>query len=132
MAGENSYTLRRSLSGAGLTVGGIDITAPSPAFIPLRETIEAGTVNRPFAVSVLTAKMLAIAFSASVDMTVKTNSTSAPDETIALTAGKERIWETTADGSTGKLITHDLTVIYVSNAGANAGLFQCLIAYNPN
>jgi hypothetical protein len=48
------------------------------------------------------------------DVTLKTNSSGAPDETIALTAGQAKIWNT--DRGTNPLAT-DITELFFQNAG---------------
>jgi LysM repeat protein len=59
---------------------------------------------------------------ASVDMTVKTNSTSAPGNTIALVANKPYYWA--YDSGIAQPLAADVTTIYASVPGGSAGTLQ--------
>ncbi|OGT59920.1 MAG: hypothetical protein A3E01_10780 [Gammaproteobacteria bacterium RIFCSPHIGHO2_12_FULL_63_22] len=55
-------------------------------------------------------------------MTLKTNSSSVPDDTIALVAGEPYVWW---DGSPATcLLTVDVTALYVANASGDDGTLE--------
>lgn len=63
-----------------------------------------------------------------VDMTLKTNSTGAPTNTIALTAGVPQIY-LSASGMTLQF-TGDVTTAFLTNAGIAAGTFDIRFLYD--
>lgn len=68
-----------------------------------------------------------VALSDSV-VTIKTNSSGAPDDTIALKAGVPYIWN--ADAYFTNLFTTDVTTIYVQNATGSAASFDLRVLYD--
>lgn len=90
------------------------------------EALPAGaTTELVFDLDVSEVKMLAIR--SDVAVTIRTNSASAPDNTISLAANESFLWPI-GDGAlkdtTGELITSDLTSLHVTNAGAAAGTLR--------
>ncbi|MEK6799383.1 MAG: hypothetical protein AABZ12_10490 [Planctomycetota bacterium] len=63
------------------------------------------------------------------DLTVETNSPSAPTNTISLKANKPYIWHTD-EYSTFKL-TADVTSLYLTNAGAAAATLEMRVLFDP-
>lgn len=70
----------------------------------------------------LIADLECIFIRASVDMTLKTNDATTPDETLNLVAGQPYVWHT---GSYfANLLATNITKLYVSNASGAAGVLD--------
>ena len=63
-----------------------------------------------------------------VAMTVETNSSSAPDETLVLVAGEPYIWWTGCLFT--NLLATDITALYLTNASGAAGTFELEVVYD--
>ena len=63
-------------------------------------------------------KLQSIYLLSSVNVTVKTNSSVAPQDTIALTAAQEKLWNTASLVGVSGLFGGDVAKMYVVNAGA--------------
>lgn len=119
MAGELVMTRQTSVNGAGMTVGGgASQSIACDNINTFQKIIPSATVNGRFKMSITLADVKGFAISASKACTVKTNSTSVPDDTIMLAAGVGKSWFT-GDPAGARLITADVTDIYVTpvNAG---------------
>lgn len=125
MAGELVMTRQTSVNGAGMTVGGgAAQQVPCDNINTFQKIIPAGTTNGRFKVPITEASLKAIAISASKACTIKTNSTSAPDDTIVLAAGIGKSWFT-GDPTGAKLITADVTDLYITpTSGTEAPLIK--------
>jgi hypothetical protein len=93
--------------------------------VNLDEIVAAGATNKEYDIGITVAKIKDMVIMSSVPCTVKTNSTSAPDNTLTLAANKQLIW--TVDHIETKFLTVDVTKFYVTVPGAvNAILkFRC-------
>jgi hypothetical protein len=80
-------------------------------------TVAATTTNYEADIDVTEANIQSMAIYSDKAVTVKTNSTSAPDDTITLTAGQMKIWKV-GDLDAAKLFTADVTKLYITNAGS--------------
>jgi hypothetical protein len=63
-------------------------------------------------------------------LTLKTNSSSTPDATVALPDGLPVVW-TTDSGTTNPFGSTDITALYVTNATANAVALEMRILFDP-
>lgn len=84
--------------------------------INITETIPISTTNQPITVSFPHATIVALNISANTPLTIKTNSSSAPANTLNVGAALPLIW--TADMNGTNPITADVTELFVSNASA--------------
>lgn len=57
-----------------------------------------------------------LVISSDVALTIKTNSSGSPTDTIVLTAGQALMWAFATDGLTACPITANITALYVTNA----------------
>jgi hypothetical protein len=62
-------------------------------------------------------------------VTLKTNSSSTPTDTIAVKAGVPYIWNT--DSYDACLVTADVTTAFLTNAGASDAAFSLRAIYDP-
>jgi hypothetical protein len=116
MANEQSTKVNRSVTIGGVSIGGTVQTVTTDLVTAFQKTIPTGTNTEvDITVDISTCKVMAI--EADNDCTVKTNSTSAPDDTLALKARQPLIW---ADGDPSGLqfLTADVTKFYVTTTTA--------------
>jgi hypothetical protein len=115
MAGESSARISRSVSAGGLTVGGTVQTVDGDMVATLSKTVPATSTNAEFDFNIDISTIKAIGMEVSQDTTVKTNSTSAPDDTLAMVGGKPLIWVT---GDLAALfLSVDVTKFYLTTGG---------------
>jgi len=89
----------------------VDVVERVDVAVPVSAT------NQSAAIAFTMAKLVAIELVAvGVDLTVKTNSTTTPGNTINLKAGKAFTWEN--DVGLAQPFTADVTVLYLTNASA--------------
>lgn len=84
--------------------------------------IAAATTNAPLLVAFTIGKLKVLVISSDVAVTVKTNSTSSPQDTIAILAGKPLVW--TNDSYFACPISGSVTEVYVTNAGGVVANFK--------
>ena len=114
MANEQKVTVRRTVSFGGISIGLTDTALAPNGISSFQQTIPAGTntqVNLPISV----ANSVLQAIESSTACTIKTNSTSAPAQTITLGAAQQQIWDT-SQITGAKLFTTDVTALFVTNA----------------
>jgi len=81
-------------------------------------SIPANTTNGEIDVVVPHTPIRSLVLFSSVDVTLKTNSSSVPDDTIALKGGSQVVWNTNHPEACP--FTTDVTKIFITNAGAAA------------
>ena len=69
-------------------------------------------------------KLKSLCFSCDRAVTLKTNSTSAPDDTITLVAGQAIVWSLASDLLARCPISADVTKIYITNASGASCTFK--------
>lgn len=86
--------------------------------LDLDVTIPKTTTDKEITWSMTRAAATFLMISSDKALTIKTNSSSVPDDTIVLAAGIPLIWQdgTTKDGSDLPLFDVDITKLYVTNA----------------
>jgi hypothetical protein len=94
-------------------------------------TIASGVTNAEVDVTVDVSAIKSFVMFSTQAVTVKTNSTSAPDNTIALTAGHQLVW--TTDHIEANPLTADVTKFYITNASGSAAAvkFRFLVDATP-
>lgn len=89
----------------------------------IEDNLAVGATNKHYALAVTIAQIVAMVLFASTSMTVKTNSSTTPQETINVGAGQQVVW--TNDGSLGAIpFAGNLTGFYVTNNDAKVGNFK--------
>lgn len=74
--------------------------------------------------AITVANLKSIAITCDLALTIKTNSTGSPQETITLIAGQVLVWTLQTDGSGHVPFAGDVTKLYVSNAGSTIANFN--------
>lgn len=87
------------------------------------ESVADGVSNAEYAVSVAVANMKAAVIQSSVAMTIKTNSSGSPQETIVLAPNVPVVWQ---EGDAA-IFAGDVTSIFVSNASGAVGTLKIII-----
>jgi hypothetical protein len=90
--------------------------------------IPAGSTNLLVTVAFPYANIQAIVFDASQNLTILTNSTSSPGNTIALNANYGVFWG--VGFLAAKPLTADVTAFYITNSGATDAQFNFRVLYN--
>lgn len=121
----HNFTLAWSRSGESISKT-VTVTADSEynADIPLT----ASQADEQVAATLDVSEIKSIFISSDVDVTLETNSSSAPDETLSITADEPFVWRT-GSGVTNPLET-DITALYLTNGDATAGTVKIRILYD--
>ena len=90
--------------------------------------IPAGSVNFQVVLAFPVAGIQSMVIDASANVTIKTNSTTAPGDTIALNANYGIFWG--IGGLPARPLSVDVTSFYVSNPGAVDCTFNVRVLYN--
>ena len=120
MAGEKAVTVSTSYRFGAGTVGGTVATVNPDSQTFISKSIPANSTNFEIQIVVDVSTVTIAAIEASKDCTVKTNSTSDPDDTLALKAAQAIGWRTN-DVAT-LFLTVDVVKFYITT-GAEATLF---------
>jgi hypothetical protein len=86
--------------------------------------VPAGATNKEWDIAITVANMKSMVLYSDQNVTLKTNSTSSPQDTINLVAGKEIIY--TSDGAAGGAIPFagNVTKFYITNGGLKDANFK--------
>lgn len=106
-----SYTW--SNGGAPLAV---TVEKTAGAEINIEEAISANQTNLAITLALDVSAMKSLVISSDVAMTLKTNSSGSPADTINLTANVPIVWHAT--NGFANILTTDVTVLYVTNTAA--------------
>lgn len=80
------------------------------------KTVAGSTTNKLITIAIDVSAILSLMIYSTKAVTIKTNSTSDPDDTLAVPAGGQIIWKST--DLTACPLTVDVTALYVTNAGS--------------
>lgn len=83
------------------------------------EPIPAASTDLAVAFAVDREAIVSLAIYCNKAVTIKTNSSSSPTDTIALAAGQLIVWGDDEDALADMVFTADVTALYVTNAGAS-------------
>lgn len=117
MAGENVINRTQSLTGGGVTVGGVTEAATADNVNVFKKTIPANSTNARIDFPITLDTLIAIGIVANKDVTVKTNSTSSPADTLTLAANKPLIY-VASDPDDNLFLSADVTSLYVTTGAA--------------
>jgi hypothetical protein len=128
-----TYTLEITMKTPSGDVSGsrafADADGGTAALPELHEAIAGETTDEELVWTCDVSQVKAIIIKATVDMTIKTNSDSAPADTLALKANSPYVW--TIDSLDAFQLGTDVTKLYVSNAGSTAGTLDIAGSYDP-
>lgn len=98
------------------TIASVTNTYTGNAEANLELSVAASTTNGEHDLVFTAASIVSLCIYATAALTIKTNSTSAPDDTIALAAGEAITWAS-GDSATSPF-TVDVTKLYITNASS--------------
>lgn len=91
--------------------------------------VASGVTNQAMGLTLVVAKIKSLFWLSNRDITVKTNSTSSPDQTFTLKAGVPLEW-TASDTQACPITTNIATTIYLTNASGLDAVLNFRTAYN--
>lgn len=97
--------------------------------IEIDETVPATTTHMPLSLAIDVSQLKSLLISSDVALTLKTNSSGSPTDTIAIKAGIPYIWNT--DSYDTCLITADVTTAFLTNATGGAATVSIRGLYDP-
>ncbi len=110
-------------SGGGESVSGAVSATDSGQVDPISDTIVTATTDRQYNWQLDVSLLKMIVMLSTQDITLETNSSSAPAHTFALKANIPLMWESTNGYFTNPFGSTDVTALYVTNtSGATATL----------
>ena len=121
-------TLSITYSGNGKSVSSKLGTYSGVKDAGIATVIPAGSVNFQVVLAFPVANIQAMVIDASANVTIKTNSTSSPGDTINLNANYGIFWG--IGGLPARPLSVDVTSLYVSNPGAVDCTFNVRVLYN--
>jgi hypothetical protein len=116
VANELTFKVIRSVIFGAVQVGGVQETVLADLGVPFSKQIPANTTNGEADIVVTVANVKAAALVADKDCTIKTNSTSAPDNTFAMKANQPLIWA--KDDPIALFLTVNLTKLFITTGAA--------------
>ncbi len=90
----------------------------------LETTLAVGATNQLFTVAITKTQILSVCLFCSTSCTVKTNSSSTPQDTIAISAGGQVVYEGAGAAGPANPFSGNITALYVTNNDAKAGNFK--------
>lgn len=121
MAGFTHTVVETYKTGTG-TFASVSNTFNSSTELSIDESVPDATTNYEIDVAVTLANVQSMVLYCDQDVTIKTNDSGTPDDTIALAGGTAIIWNTSRLETNP--LTVDLTALYVTNAGDDAARFK--------
>ena len=98
------------------------------AMAQLEESIADSTTDQLVSINIKHSTLALFAIVSTVAMTVKTNSSSSPQETLTLTANKPIVWGSTMPDDP---ISGDVSALYVTNSSGSAGTIKAIAGWDP-
>lgn len=108
-----------------------DFDATDNAETELTEEIEIAASDVEYALTIDISQVSAFVFVADQVLTIDTNETAVPQETITLAAGVPFFWFDGGYGVIGDFFAGDVTKIFVSNASGVAAQLDIRVLYDP-
>lgn len=93
------------------------------------ETIPASTTNAPVSLAIDISQVKSLIILSDQIVTIKTNSSGSPTDTIVTKAGVPYIWNT--DSYDNCKVTADVTTAFITNGTANAARVQIAALFDP-
>lgn len=127
------HTLTSSFSGSGVSYTKAEAPSGNSVLV-FDQSVPIGT-NTPYLFAIDRSQLLSMSMTASTDVTIKTNSSGSPTDTIVLEAGQVYNWSLTRDGLTAGPglvtcpISADVTAgFFITNAAISVIKIVCLSA----
>jgi len=125
-----THKITQNWSGGGRTVLS-DKEYTGAAQLSIAETAPASTPDTAVTASIDVSAVQAIYIKSDQDITLETNDGAAPTDTIALKANVPYIFNADQDSYFTNLLTTDVTMLYLTNAGATDANFELECVSDP-
>ncbi len=112
------------------TVTSVVTSITGDAEAGVEATLAVGATNQLFTVAITRSQILSICLFASTSMTVKTNSSSTPQDTISIAAGGQVVYEGAGASGAVNPFSGNITALYVTNNDPKAGNFKLRVLLN--
>lgn len=112
----------------GTTLFSVQDSVTVAAQVTIEETIANGGTNVEVTVAVDATNMKSFALVSDQDVTVKTNSSSTPDDTFTLKANKPIVW---TENMPNNPLSADITSIFVTNSSGASATVRLVSGYDP-
>lgn len=123
-----SLTFTQGVSGEGESISK-SVVIEGGALMKIEEEIAASASNVLVAAEIDVSQVKGFLFLADKDVTLKTNSSSSPANTLNLKANEPQTWNEKS-GLVNPLTT-DVTALYFTNAAASPATVQVIVIYDP-
>ena len=120
----NRVVINVSVTGAGATLTGSKTIEVSSAE-QVDFSIATGTTDKAIACAITLANLKAVVMLSDYDLTIKTNSSSTPQETLALDAGVPLVW---IDDNPGCPFAGNVTQMFATNASGSTARLRIVVA----
>jgi len=122
MAGEFTFTVKRTVTGFGKSNGTVEQTVKCDGGAPISKTIPANTTNGRITVGIdiTKTKVLSIETSQNCDIYTNAPSTGSPAQHLVMLANLAKTWVTGDDASL--FITTTVTDLYITTGGTATNL----------
>jgi hypothetical protein len=122
MAGEFTFTVKRTVTGFGKSNGTVEQTVKCDGGTPISKTIPANSTNAHFVcpIDISATKVLSIETSQACTIYVNAASGSSPDQTLTMVANLAKTWVTGDDA--GIFLDQDVTDLYITTGGSATNL----------
>ena len=114
----NELVVSVTVNAGGVPLVATQQRASGSAMLVIQEEIAGSGTDVQVAASIDEGALEGLAILSDRDLTLKTNSSSVPDDTFALKAGVPVIW--TTGSATAKPLGDDVTALFATNAGSQA------------
>jgi hypothetical protein len=112
-----THTVSKSYKTDAGTTSSINYVKTGPSDLNYDGVIAPNTTNHEVDLVFTHASMTSICIYATGAVTIKSNSSSAPDNTVTMTDGQQIIWNSNEAG-TNPFVTADVTKIFITNASS--------------
>lgn len=121
-----THTVTRTYKNQGPNALSLTEAPTADTEINLSKALSSGP-NQEIDIAFTVANLQSVALSSTTACTVLTNSTSTPQDTIALAAGQVLIWTLATDGNGRIPFSGNVTKFYVTNAAATTFSINALV-----
>lgn len=119
-----THTITKTYRGSANADITASITVTNDTELNFDGTVASVTTDAEIDWAATRANLKSLCLYSDVAITVKTNSSGSPVDTITMTAGQSIVWSLVADGLTACPFSANVTKLYVTNAGAGAAAFK--------
>lgn len=125
-----SHTVATTLNRSG-EVFSSSKTYEADAEIVLDATVAASTTHEQYAISFDKDRLISVVITSDKDVTIKTNNSSTPGNTIEVTAGSAIVFNEDSPSGQNPFGAADVTTLFITNANTSLATVKLRILWNP-